>query len=258
MIKSSCLVYILALVLLNPGLIAEDQSPAPANLSDEEKLYGLSLFWKEVSYNFAYFHQVPDLDFDAAYREFIPAVLATESTFEYYRELQRFNALLKDGHTNVYLPKGLSAAHVDWPAVRLLEADRKALVYRVGNSLADTIPLGSIVTSVDGMPVDQYLHENVMPYLASSTDHIRLALGVSGLLRGEPGSKVVITIEKPGGESAEVTLIRDDRHKKEEYIQFKLPKSNGKLLEFRWLDDSIAYLALNARRGNHSSIRGHL
>jgi hypothetical protein len=41
-------------------------------LSVAEKVYGLSLFWKEVSYNFAYFDQVPDLDWDSAYQEFIP------------------------------------------------------------------------------------------------------------------------------------------------------------------------------------------
>jgi C-terminal processing protease CtpA/Prc len=246
MIKLSRLLPLIALLLLNLDLTAEEQAPVPANLSDEEKLYGLSLFWKEVSYNFAYFHQVPDLDFDAAYRAFIPAVLATDSTYEYYRELQRFNALLKDGHTNIYMPSGLSAAHEDWPAIRLIEAGGKALIYRVGNSLADTIPLGSIVTAVDGRPVDQYLEEQVMPYVASSTDHIRLAVGVSRLLRGEPGSEFTITFEKPDGESTAVTLVRDDRHKKEDYIQFKLPKSNGELLEFRWINDSIAYLALNA------------
>ena len=59
-------------------------------LSDVEKLYGLSLFWKEASYNFAFFDQVPDLDWDKTYREYIPKVLATESTAEYYKVLQRF------------------------------------------------------------------------------------------------------------------------------------------------------------------------
>ncbi len=70
-------------------------------LSVSEKLYGLSLFWSEVSYNFAFFDQVPDLNWDSAYLEFIPRVIASESTYEYYRELQRFCALLKDGHTNI-------------------------------------------------------------------------------------------------------------------------------------------------------------
>jgi len=32
------------------------------NLTTEEKLYGLSKLWKESSYNFAFFDQVPNLN----------------------------------------------------------------------------------------------------------------------------------------------------------------------------------------------------
>ena len=63
-------------------------------LSTTEKLYGLSLFWKEVKDNFAFFHQVPELDWDQAYRDAIPKVIATQTTFDYYRELQKLNKLL--------------------------------------------------------------------------------------------------------------------------------------------------------------------
>ena len=85
------------------------QISIPNTLSNEEKLYGLSKFWQEVNYNFAFFDQVPDLDWDEAYREFIPKVLATKNDFEYYRTLQRFCALLKDGHTNVYIPRRIDS-----------------------------------------------------------------------------------------------------------------------------------------------------
>ncbi len=51
--------------------LAADDKPEPM-LSDAEKIYGLSLFWKEVSYNFANFAHVSDLDWDMTYQEFIP------------------------------------------------------------------------------------------------------------------------------------------------------------------------------------------
>src|SRR5687768_3038943 len=76
----------------------------PADLTPAEKVYGLSLFWKEASDHFAFFDKVPDLDWDKEYREAIPKVLATKSKREYYRELRRFCALLKDGHTDVTDP----------------------------------------------------------------------------------------------------------------------------------------------------------
>jgi hypothetical protein len=75
------------------------------NLSDEEKLAGLSLVWSEAKYNFANFDLVPQLDWDARYMAFVPRVLATADTTGYYGELQRFFAGLNDGHSNVTPPR---------------------------------------------------------------------------------------------------------------------------------------------------------
>ncbi len=57
--------------------------------------------------HFAYFDQVPQLDWDRAFKEFLPLVEKEIDLLEYYRTLQRFTALLEDGHTQVYLPKEL-------------------------------------------------------------------------------------------------------------------------------------------------------
>ncbi|WHI52176.1 hypothetical protein P3339_05050 [Microbulbifer sp. MLAF003] len=127
MLKKIALAFSIA-VTTTSSVYADNVNEVTENLSDAEKLYGLSLYWKEVSYNFAFFDQVPELDFDARYQEFIPRVLATENTYEYYRELKRLNALLQDGHTNIYYPKGMSAKYLDWPAVRLAEAGHQAIV----------------------------------------------------------------------------------------------------------------------------------
>jgi hypothetical protein len=40
-------------------------------LSVVERLSGLSLIWQEANYNFAFFDRVPDLYWDASYREYI-------------------------------------------------------------------------------------------------------------------------------------------------------------------------------------------
>ena len=136
----------------------------PQDLSVEEKLYGLSLIWKEASYNFAFFDQVPDLDFDAAYQEYIPKVIASENTFEYYRELQKFIALLEDGHTNVYMRDGLASGYVDWPSVSLAEADHQAVVVGVEKSLEDQVPLGSVILSVDGVSTEMYIKTRTFPH----------------------------------------------------------------------------------------------
>ncbi|MFA0811322.1 S41 family peptidase [Microbulbifer epialgicus] len=224
---------------------ADSVDIVPENLSDEEKLYGLSLFWKEVSYNFAFFDQVPDLDFDARYQEFIPRVLATENTYEYYRELKRLNALLQDGHTNIYYPKGMSAKYLDWPAVRLAEAGHQAIVTGVEKGLESVIPLGSVVVSVNGQDLQAYLKEQVMPYIASSTQHILWSIAVRDALGGKPDTMAEFSIETPDGKVKEVQVKRDARGREVEYTSIKQPASNGELFEFKWLESDIGYMALN-------------
>ena len=218
----------------------------PQDLSVEEKLYGLSLIWKEASYNFAFFDQVPDLDFDAAYQEYIPNVIASENTFEYYRELQKFIALLEDGHTNVYMPEGLASGYVDWPSVNLAEADHQAVVVGVEKSLEDQVPLGSVILSVDGVSTETYIKTRIFPYIATSTDQIRWTRGVRNMLDGEQGSTVKLTLRTPDGEEKTAKLIRHSNTRSNEMTLLSMPRPNGELLEFRWLDNGIAYLALNA------------
>lgn len=53
-----------------------------------------------------------DLDWDQPYQDFLPAIMASGNDFEYYRTMQRFCALLKDGHANVYVPEGLLEQYV--------------------------------------------------------------------------------------------------------------------------------------------------
>ena len=100
-------------IALNGVSASTERDQAVPGLSAKEKIYGLSLFWKEVSYNFAHWETTGELDWDQAYQDFLPRILATENDFDYFQEMQRFCALLKDGHTNVWMPPGLFEKHRD-------------------------------------------------------------------------------------------------------------------------------------------------
>ncbi len=254
MLKKLLLPLLWIMGTASTSILAADTSTSSEHLSDEEKLYGLSLYWKEASYNFAFFDQVPELDFDQAYREFIPRVLATENTYDYYRELMRLNALLQDGHTNIYLPEGLSEKYEDWPAIYLTEANQEAIVSKVDRNLQDKIPLGSSILSLDGVELKTYLKTHVMPYIASSTEHILWDYAVKNALDGQPGTDVTFTLKTPAGEIREMTLKRDSRDKDIDLVSLNLPKidislkrlpTDMKLFEFAWLDNGVAYIALN-------------
>ena len=54
------------------GIATSNASKPWPELSTPEKIYGLSVFWKEASYNFAFFDQVSDLNWDSVYAAYIP------------------------------------------------------------------------------------------------------------------------------------------------------------------------------------------
>jgi carboxyl-terminal processing protease len=111
-------------------------------LSDAEKIYGLSVLWKEASYNFAHFDYVPDLDWDETYQEFIPKVLSTYTSEEYNKTLQEFYALLKHHHTFVITPEMMQGVY-DEPEIKIVNIQNQPIVANIGLSLQEQIPIGS-------------------------------------------------------------------------------------------------------------------
>ncbi|MBS1504240.1 MAG: hypothetical protein JST32_19380, partial [Bacteroidetes bacterium] len=140
------------------------------NLSDAEKTAGLSLLWMQARNNFVYFDHLKD-DWNKTYVDYIPLVLNTKSTAEYYKVLMRFYAQLHDGHTNVYPPKELQPDFYSRPPMRTELVDGRVFVSQVfSDSLMKTgIVPGLEVISIDSEPVVSYAEKNVRPYQSSST-----------------------------------------------------------------------------------------
>lgn len=232
-------------LLLSFFLATASPAQREHTLTPEEKLYGLSRFWQEVNYNFAFFGQVPHLNWDSAYQAYIPKVLATESDYDYYRTLQRFCALLQDGHTNVYMPRGIDSLlyQTSFGDYRLFleNINGKAIVTHINEPKKEEIPVGSEVIRVNGMPTREYLEKAVIPYISSSTGYILWDNGIRSLLKGFAGESIDIRIRTPEGEERDFRLTRalnkEDIHP---------PFPEWELLEFKWMEEGIAYVALNS------------
>ncbi len=82
-------------------------SQMPNTLTKAEKVYGLSKFWQEANYNFIYLNKIDRDEWNAEYKKLITEVQETANDYEYYRLLQKFCALLKDGHTGIRMPKAI-------------------------------------------------------------------------------------------------------------------------------------------------------
>jgi hypothetical protein len=103
-------VLLLVLPLVFSVLIAADVSKSDEidnSISKEERIFGLTVVYDMVKHNFAYFENVPDINWDQMFLKYLPEVERQQSMLEYYRVLQSFTAHLKDGHTDVQLPNYL-------------------------------------------------------------------------------------------------------------------------------------------------------
>lgn len=130
-------------------------------LAVEDRIYGLSLIWREAEYHFAYWDERPGLDWNARYREFLPRVAAAENILDYYGELMRFVAVLKDGHTYVTLPQEIRPPYTYKFGTTFIEG-KHVLLSRPKSS---SVPLLSRILRINGMPVEEYTEKYLYPYI---------------------------------------------------------------------------------------------
>jgi len=218
----------------------------PNELTNEEKIYGLSKFWQEVNYNFVYLDKVDKTEWNNLYKKLISEVKEAPNDYEYYRLLQKFCAFLKDGHTNVYFPKKIqdSIYNTFFGEYRLFlsNIEDKAILTRVNKSKKDELPIGTEIIKVNGLPTREHLEKNVLPYISSSTDYIQEDRGVERMLQGYVGTTYDLELRLPNGQLKKLKLT----HKKTEEKEVFPPFEERELLDLKWFKDDIAYVALNS------------
>lgn len=244
--KSHTTIVLLLFVICGVTEISNQSKAAGNRLTDEEKVYGLSILWKEASYNFAHFDHIPDLDWDKTYQEFILKVLSTKSPEEYYKVLTQFYALLNHHHTRIFPPQEVRESH-DEPKVKVVNIQRQAIIADVGESLKNDIPIGSRIIRVDDVPINVYLKKNKFPYICCSTKEFLWEIGLIELLKGKKGTSVSITYVTPKGKNKEIALLRNSKDIEESWVRSDAKKTG---FEFNWLENNIAYIALNTFNDN--------
>ena len=179
-------------------------------ITDNLKIYELSRIWKEAAYNFAFWDKV-DIDWDAEYRKALERVLATGSTYDYYRELKRFITLLGDGHSDVTFPNEIyqDAEYYSMLPVLLGKNRERVIVLNTSEGLKDSIPLYSTLLRIDGTDTQEYIRENLYPYFWHANEAACGLFVLQALLYGRRGSSAVYTFEKDGREF-DVRLERED------------------------------------------------
>jgi C-terminal processing protease CtpA/Prc len=219
------------------------KTPYNPNLSNEEKIAGLSKFWSEAKYNFINFDLVPELDWDKTFVEFIPKVLATKSTLEYYRVLQMFCAKLKDGHTNIYAPDELADEILGTPPIRTRLVEDRVIIIGIydENLKSEDLAVGQEILKIDGAPVKKYAEENVLPYTSDSTPQSsEITVYQRFLLSGRVGKDVELTIKNSNGTVFSRRVPRLKWQEVNKIVPARKP------FEMTTLSGNVAYVKINS------------
>lgn len=142
-------------------------------LSKQERVFGLVTIYRGAKQHFAWFEQVPTLNWDKAFMEYLPLVERDQGLYDYYRLLQSFVALLEDGHTDIRLPSKIEK-ELDALPLKLDLVEKKWVViqrYPVQEILDEDIPVGTVVLSIEGKSPLNYFQEKLFPYLSGGDAH---------------------------------------------------------------------------------------
>jgi carboxyl-terminal processing protease len=212
-------------------------------MSEAERIAGFARLWSEVKYNFAFFDQVPEIDWDQILLEYIPKVQAAKTSVDYYNVLRRCIALLKDGHTSV---QGPSDEPVCEPPIQIRAVRNQAVIVQVypvdkirsdklkDELLAANLKRGDVITHIDGRSVQQILAEEIYPFISASTAHALDLRAYPKLLLGDYGTKVMLDVIKLDGTKSKVMLNRGR-------YRFSHKPNNFECTE---LEDGIVYVNL--------------
>ena len=142
-----------------------------AELSDDLKIAGLSKLWAEARFDFAYPQKLVEIDWDGLYLRFIPKVREARTVYDYYRVLQAFCALLKDGHSGVNFPADIYAKVIGRVGMRTRLVEDRVMVIEVWDPelRAQGITPGMEIVRINDLPARRYAEEFVAPYQSAST-----------------------------------------------------------------------------------------
>ncbi|TQK06870.1 S41 family peptidase [Herbaspirillum sp. SJZ107] len=218
-------------------------SPYTENLSEDEKVAGLSKFWSEVKYNFVYVDTLKAIDWDRLYLEYLPKVRATRSTAEYYKVLMALCARLQDGHTNVYPGPQLRNTMMAKPLLSTHLVEGRVLVRKVFDPAlqARGIVPGTEVLEVDGQPVTEYAMRELAPYASASTPQdLERRIYTYSFLSGPVDVAPRVRFRTAAGKNFETTLRRLTLETYDKAVPDTPP------FVFKTLPGNVAYVALNS------------
>ncbi|MDR3236586.1 MAG: hypothetical protein LBT48_07705 [Prevotellaceae bacterium] len=243
-------IFITGIALWMTVLICFGNTPndKTQSLTKQEKVYALSVLWKELHYNFAFPERLQQVNIDSLYLAYIPKIEQAEN-YDYYRTLQAFLSHFNDGHTTLFDHLGRDFSQYDVPKLSVQVFGEKIIIENMAESMADKLPIGSEITHIQHIPVAEYMRDSIFPYIAAAPNN-KLSFGAWVVLFGKPNSLLHITVKTIEGTQSEAQLIRNiwatEEEKREKWAHPFNSNSNDYLpINIEIKQENIGYIQLN-------------
>ena len=184
-------------------------------LPEDKRIAGFARLWSEVKYNFAFFDQVPEIDWDKVLADYLPRIQAAKTDVAYYDVLRECIALLRDGHTSVSGPSDVQSGRLPLRLQRvegLATITRLPLAAQIKNRkwqdalAAADLKLGEAIIDINNMAVGDILTKDIYPYISASTSQALCREAYPMLVYGPVGTRVLCRIRGIDGEEREASL----------------------------------------------------
>ncbi len=172
--RSSCWTRFRILLLTSPILVPAGTAEARSGtttldtLDAAQRAYIAGRIYAAVQKYFAHWDDVPDLDFDAAFRAYLNEAMAAEDRRAFSLASLAFLAKLNNSHTGFSdraLFEGAGTGHGF--GVRYLAGQ-----WVVIESERPGLAPGDVIAAIDGQSIDAF-YEEVAPYISASTERYR-------------------------------------------------------------------------------------
>lgn len=223
------------------------QSPALASdykdqLTEDERIVGLSRFWSEVKFNFFDTDRLVEIGWDELYLRYLPKVRAAASTAEYYRVLAELCARLKDGHTSISPAWVVRESTQAQPLIRTRMIEGRVMVTGVFDEDLRTQGLmpGVEIITVDGQPVKAYAEAQLAPFQSASTPQdLETRVYTRAFLSGPLSESPLVGCMDATGKAFSLRVPRVDGVTRDKAMPSEPP------FALRMLPGQVAHVALN-------------
>jgi hypothetical protein len=196
------------LLLLTVGL----SNLMAQSYTKEERMYCLSMLWKDVSSKFHNPEHLRQVNWDSLYVANIERAIHSKNDREYYKLLEEFIAVLNDGHTEIRFDRDSS---IDYLPIEIRILGEDYYILGIVKEKITEIPLGSKMLKINNLPTAEYLQRYIFPYISAQTkqDKTRKALAYFRN-NGKTNDSISFTIQTPEGQVVQTEMKYDGKNKR--------------------------------------------